>query len=156
MQDDEPSPPGALRIDQEHATLTRMLDRLASICVIANAEACAAACPLGWQDKCSSDLESIVSALTAYMHDHFHYEEEQMDECVVEEQFLEHRNEHRRITAQVETIIERHRRAELDSVATTAILADTLSRWLQDHIENYDEVLTVFLDGSSESQDLVD
>jgi hemerythrin-like metal-binding protein len=156
MHSDELSPPGALRIDNEHATLSRMLERLAAICVIANAEACATACPLGWQDNCSSDLESVVAALTAYMHDHFHYEEEQMDECVVEEQFLEHRNEHRKIAAQVESIIDRHRRAELDPMATAAILADTLSRWLQDHIENYDEVLTVFLDGGSSDQNLID
>lgn len=153
MQSHEPIPSGTLRIDQEHATLSRMLERLMAICAIANADACADRCPLGWQDKCSSDLESVVAALIAYMHQHFHFEEEQMDDYVVEEQFLDHRGEHRKIAAQIDSIIERHRRAELDSVATVAILADCLSQWLQDHIESYDEVLTVFLDNSGAAED---
>jgi hemerythrin-like metal-binding protein len=156
MQDGEPSATGALRIDNEHATLSAILERLAAICAIANADACATSCPVGWQDKCSSDLESLVATLAAYMHEHFHYEERQMDECGAEEQFIEHRSEHRRIAAQVESIIDRHRRAEFDVVATALILRDSLSRWLQEHIERYDEVLTVFMDRSSDIDEFLD
>lgn len=153
MRYDDVDVTGALRIDSEHATLSRMLENCAAICAIANAASCATACPVGWQDKCASDLATLVGALTAYMHQHFQFEERQMDECVVEEQFLEHRDEHRRIAAQVESIIARHRQAELDVVATAAILGESLSRWLQEHIERHDQVLAAFIDCGAASDE---
>ena len=135
---------GTLRIDHEHATLKGIIERLEATCAVVNGAGCAG-CPLALREKCAADVGQVMSTLAGYMHDHFRYEERQMDDCLADDQFAEHRQEHRKIAAEVQAAIDGHGRAALDPGMTARALAASLAEWLQDHVENQDSVLAVFI-----------
>ena len=147
---------GALRIDHEHEMLTGIVERLEATCAIVNGAGCTG-CPLAWREKCAADVWQVMNSLAAYMDDHFRYEERQMDELISDDQFIEHRNEHRKISAQVQAAIDHHGREGLNPGAAAKVLAASLADWLEDHVERQDAVLAVFIgDGDTPDDEYFD
>jgi len=143
---------GTLRIDHEHEMLTGIIERLESTCAIVSQAGCSG-CPLTLREKCAADVWLVMNTLAAYMHDHFKYEERQMDDCVADDQFIEHRNEHRKIAAQVQAAMDSHGREGLDPGAAAKILAASLSEWLRDHVEEQDSILAIYIGNADGSDD---
>lgn len=139
-----------LRIDHEHEILTGIIECLEDTCSIANATACTG-CPLVWREKCADEVWRVMNALASYMQEHFRYEEAQMDGCLVEDQFVEHRHEHRKITAQVQAAIDGHNRKVLEPGAAARALAASLTNWLDEHVEEQDALLAVVVGEPAQS-----
>jgi hemerythrin-like metal-binding protein len=146
---------GLLRIDREHETLARMLERAESICAIANAAECTG-CTLVCRFKCASDASAVMQALATYLREHFRYEEQQMDWSVPPDHIIEHRRAHDDIAAQVEEVIEHYRRDANPAVSARS-LGRLLSAWLRGHAEEHDAVLATFIgDGEELEEFLID
>jgi hemerythrin-like metal-binding protein len=137
----EPLSTGIALIDNEHAYLLTLLERLRTLCV--RTEEPCHTCTREQLSQCDGALTALFAEVLDYMVGHFRSEEALMLQHQLPAAFRHaHAEEHANIGQRLQSLISR---SPHQIVVKPAEFYHTLHAWLEDHIKNADMQIVDYL-----------